>query len=209
MYSYCYICLFCIFCFIVLFYVLFVCKCILCYCHRVSTQLLLTNISNIKLQTKLLFLPQRKHNFFPIIKSSKWIMFREIITLAFKNYSKLINTELLNVTDNGTYVYHSAFNSYTAIIIPVMAPDLPFTPCNTDSFPSVEYVSHLKINRTASVEKMVVNHNSYTIIIPTKCTSFLLLKAQDITICTFCLCILSPCMFQPAWVIFRGRNVSA
>jgi hypothetical protein len=25
----------------------------------------------------------------------------------------------------------------------------------------------------------------YTIIIPTKCTSFLLLKAQDITICTF------------------------
>jgi hypothetical protein len=38
---------------------------------------------------------------------------------------------------------------------------------------------------------------------------FLLLKAQDITICTFCLCILSPYMFQPAWVIFRGRNASA
>jgi hypothetical protein len=38
---------------------------------------------------------------------------------------------------------------------------------------------------------------------------FLLLKAQDITICAFCLCILSPYMFQPAWVIFRGRNVSA
>jgi hypothetical protein len=31
-----------------------------------------------------------------------------------------------------------------------------------------------------------------------------LLKAQDITICTFCLCILSPYMFQPAWAIFRG-----
>jgi hypothetical protein len=38
---------------------------------------------------------------------------------------------------------------------------------------------------------------------------FLLLKAQDITVCTFCLFILSPYMFQPAWVIFRGRNVSA
>jgi len=30
---------------IVLFYVLFVCKCVVCYCHRVSTELHLTNIS--------------------------------------------------------------------------------------------------------------------------------------------------------------------
>jgi hypothetical protein len=36
--------LFCVFCFIVSFYVLFVCKCVLYYCHRVSTQLQSTNI---------------------------------------------------------------------------------------------------------------------------------------------------------------------
>jgi hypothetical protein len=37
--------LFCVFCLAVLFCVLCVCKCVLYYCHRVSIQLQLTNIS--------------------------------------------------------------------------------------------------------------------------------------------------------------------
>jgi len=53
MYFYCYVyvilllcyVLFWVFCFIALFSVLFVCKCVLYYCHLVATQLQLTNIS--------------------------------------------------------------------------------------------------------------------------------------------------------------------
>jgi hypothetical protein len=51
-------------------------------------------------------------------------------------------------------------------------------------------------------------YSNYTIIIPTKCTSFLLLKSQDITVRNFVL-YFCPYMFQPAWVIFRGLNGSA
>jgi hypothetical protein len=51
-----------------------------------------------------------------------------------------------------------------------------------------------------------VHVDNYTIIVPKN--ALVLLKAQDIAICTFCLCILSPYMFQPTWAIFRGRNAS-
>jgi hypothetical protein len=42
-----------------------------------------------------------------------------------------------------------------------------------------------------------VHVDNYTIIIPTKCTSFLLLKAQDITICTLVFVFLAPTCFNP------------
>jgi hypothetical protein len=47
----------CIVCF-VSFCVLFVCKCVLYYCHQVATQLQLTNISKLQLQTTLLITTQ-------------------------------------------------------------------------------------------------------------------------------------------------------
>jgi len=44
---------FCVCCFIVLFCVFFVCKCVLYCCHRMSTQLQLTNISSYREATFL------------------------------------------------------------------------------------------------------------------------------------------------------------
>jgi hypothetical protein len=41
------LCMFCVFCFTVLLCVLLVCKCVLYYYHRVSTQLQLSNIYHI------------------------------------------------------------------------------------------------------------------------------------------------------------------
>jgi len=49
-----------VFCFIVLFWVLFVYKCVLCYCHRMSTQSQLRNISD-SYQTS--FLSTKLHMF--------------------------------------------------------------------------------------------------------------------------------------------------
>jgi hypothetical protein len=42
-----------------------------------------------------------------------------------------------------------------------------------------------------------VHVDNYTIIIPTKCTRFLLLKSQDITFCTLLSCVFAPTCFNP------------
>ena len=75
MHFYCYVyvflllCKFCsVYCLNVLFYVLFVCKCVLYYCHRLATHLQLTNISyHIKIKWLLYFvlsIPQGCSAFF-------------------------------------------------------------------------------------------------------------------------------------------------
>jgi hypothetical protein len=64
MYSYCYVCSILYIVFIVLFCVLFACKCVLYYCHRVATQLQLTNISShIIIITFVDYYLDYEHNF--------------------------------------------------------------------------------------------------------------------------------------------------
>jgi hypothetical protein len=76
---------------------------------------------------------------------------------------------------------------------------LPFTPVS---------IAPPLLHTHSSLNRRYTNFAyTHTIITPTKCT-LLLLKAPDVTICTFCL-IFCPYMFQPAWVIFRGLNASA
>ena len=60
--------LFCVFYFIVFFCILFVCKCVLYYCHRVSTQLQLTKY--IKYQINPMYIQQLTNVFLPPIQNN-------------------------------------------------------------------------------------------------------------------------------------------
>jgi hypothetical protein len=88
---------------------------------------------------------------------------------------------------------------------------LPLLLVNVHVAGSLEYPE--KFRESASCERSTdwANHVTYkinyTIIVPTKCTSFI--KSTRYYNLYFCLCILSPHMFQPTWTIFRGRNASA
>jgi hypothetical protein len=56
----------------------------------------------------------------------------------------------------------------------------------------------------------VVNHSlHFTQLLFQRTALVFIIKSTKYYNLYFCLCILSPYMFQPAWVIFRGRNASA
>jgi len=75
--------LFCVFWFIVLFCVLFVCKCVLYYCHRVSTQLQLNNTSyHIKPQDS---------SWFSFTRKILWLCFEPRITYTLHFTRKKMN----------------------------------------------------------------------------------------------------------------------
>ena len=65
MYSYCYVVPLCVFRFIMLLCVLFVCNCVLYNCHRVSTQLQLTNVDHIISYCKFEYSATRCKSFVP------------------------------------------------------------------------------------------------------------------------------------------------
>jgi hypothetical protein len=92
-----------------------------------------------------------------------------------------------------------------------------YTHIHTHTHIHIETYTHLRIHTHTYTYKHTHTYTHththayiyiYTIIIPTKCTCFLLLKSQDITICNFFL-YFCPYVFQPAWVIFSGLNASA
>jgi len=71
---------------IVLFYVLFVCKCVLCYCHRVSTQLQLKSISYFKSYIEL------KMGFIKIILNE--VVNHPFFTIKLRSVSKQYNDNI-------------------------------------------------------------------------------------------------------------------
>ena len=77
----------------VLFYVLFLCKYLLYYCHRVTTQLQLTNISYIRTVTSAIFLMF----FYVIILKVFFLFWRSVSLSNFLNYFLLISIDKWNM----------------------------------------------------------------------------------------------------------------
>ena len=93
---------FCVFCFIVLFWVLFVCKCVLYCCHWVSTQLHLTNISYhiiYHLQGQTLIICTKQSAFYCVLCMLQWLCFRvqHIHFCGFTMFFTMIKTVFLLV----------------------------------------------------------------------------------------------------------------
>jgi hypothetical protein len=83
--------LFCIFCFIVFFYVLFLCKCVLYYCHRLSAQLQLTNTSHhIILHQKCVKFTSKQNKF------CCWQCLSLAVEAGLKRYKYLNNITFIN-----------------------------------------------------------------------------------------------------------------
>ena len=97
---------FCLFCFIVLFCVLFACKCVLYYCHRVSTRFQLTGISYHIISSQWI-LSSLRH--FDGSCFGPYTMHRKISNIEKKLLAIYLNTKLVTISTRPTYLQQKGF----------------------------------------------------------------------------------------------------